>query len=151
MALDKIEVWGTVNDQGEIRLPKDLKRQISTLFRGKYIKLWVVEDRELRSNKANKYYWGVFLKYAVAAFVSLGNAWMNPDNTAHKEMVHEILKNTLMTNGVDIVMPDGTIQKGRSTTVTDSPEFWAYIDRGRAYIYEHTGMDIPLPGQVMDD
>lgn len=145
-----IQVIGHVKE-GQIMLPKQFREWMQS-FEGKEFILTVKEYRATRSVRQNNYYWGVVIPHMVAGFVAAGNVWLNPANRKHCEMIHEVLIERFLSNGEDLVMPDGSVRKSRSsTTKANTKEFAEFIERVKAFAIDTMGITIPEAGEIFSD
>ncbi len=112
------DIYGTVDDDGKFT-PKDAGyfKMVFKAFRGQEIVINVKKWFEKRSQKQNRYYWGVVVA-AVADFIG------EDDHDA----IHDLLKRKF--NGRIIVGSNGEEELiGLSTTKMNRKEFTDYIDR----------------------
>jgi hypothetical protein len=142
-----IDVIGNVKD-GTINLPSRFREWVLRAYEGKEIRVTVKEYRDTRSDRQNAYYWGVVVPHLVAGFVSLGNSWLNPQNKEHQEMIHEILKERFLANGVELVMGSEVIKTKPTTTKADTMEMHQFIERVRMFAMETMGVYVPEPNEI---
>lgn len=83
----KIEYFGSVNDNGELRITHRAKfdSDIKKYFTGKHVEIIIQKKRKKRSLSQNNYYWGIVIPIVHKGFIDLGNE-------CSKEDVHDFLK-----------------------------------------------------------
>lgn len=145
-----MEYTGRVTETGEIELPKRMRKEMVSAFRGHRIEVKVRRLRKRRSTNQNRYYWGVLIPAVLAAFVEAGND-LQSGNQAHHELVHEFLKNKFLDNGIEVHDADGTLHKTPpSTTRLTTTEQEDYHESIRRFAAEYLGTVIPLPNEQME-
>lgn len=85
---------GKVSLEGEITLPKRMRREISTAFAGYDIEVTARRKRKRRSLNQNDYYWSVIITEILSGFIELGND-LQEGNSEHQKMVHEFLNRVI--------------------------------------------------------
>ena len=145
-----IDVIGFVQN-GKISLPTQFREWVLKAYEGKEIRVTVKEYRMIRSTRQNAYYWGVVIPHMVAGFVSLGNNWLNPQNKEHQEMVHEILKDRFLANGIEVVIGNEVVKTRPTTTEADTKEMNEFIERIKMFAHETMGILIPDPGEIFEE
>lgn len=99
-------------------------------------KIAIQEIHPSRSVDANSYYWGVVIK-------------MIADTTGHTpEEIHEYYKTLFLTDYAPNKINEWSLRV-RSTTELDRAEFMNYALKVRAHAMVNTGIDIPLPNEVI--
>lgn len=97
-----------------------------------------------RSNKANRYYFGVVVDEIGKGLAALG--WEPRD--CGKEAVHEMMKREFLS--VDKHLSNGTFLKAtRRTRDLDSQEFAQYVEHCVRWAAEELKIAIPAPGEQM--
>ena len=91
MSRTVLTFYGTVDEQGQIKLPKTMRQGISQAFKGVRIEVTVKKAHKSRSTEQNRYYWGVLIPYVVRLFIEAGNP-LQEDNREHIELVEELMR-----------------------------------------------------------
>lgn len=114
-------------------------------YDGKDILVKITEAQKKRSDRQNRYYWGVIIP---SIRQLMNDTWGN-DMTVME--VHEYLKRSVGKITKAIKLPEGgyDIITNSSTQLT-TVEFEAYNERCRAYGAQN-GIAIPLPNEVMGE
>jgi hypothetical protein len=121
---------------------------------GKRAKISIEEYKRPRSNKQNRYYWGVVLKYYRQFFQANGTFMSNDD-------MHIWIKEYVWHDYVDITLErvsrDGEVlqipfRKILTSTRLDTQEWEQRMTLSRQYAVENfNGMQIPEPSETIDE
>lgn len=150
---DTLELHGTVDEHGNIALPKTMRKQIVQLFRGKpdkktHIVVTVKKRRKQRSSPQNRYYWGVLLPHVLRGFIEVGNGELIEGNADDLEAMHRLMMQMHLRNGVTISdAHQQAIELPPSTTRNTTTEQEEYHDRIRQWVAEFLNYSIPLPNE----
>lgn len=137
--------------EGNITLPKRLRKEVVAAFDGREIEVIFKRKRKRRSTAQNSYYWGCVIPAIVHAMIDLGNDALQIGNTEHGELVHEFLKNKLLDNGEEIMGIEGLIFKlPPSTKKCTTVEFDEYMDKVRRWAAENLNISIPEPNEQVE-
>jgi hypothetical protein len=123
------------------KLPREVSERIASTIRrmeGKRLLIVIKEQKRQRSNKQNRYYFGVIVMMVTEMFREAGNY-------VGAEEVHDFLKEHVGNLRQIIVTPDGEVLKILgSTTKLSTQEFEVYMEKVRAWAAGF-GLIIPLP------
>lgn len=150
---DTLELYGTVDEHGNIELPKTMRKQIVQLFRGKdgkktHIVVTVKRRRKQRSSPQNRYYRGVLLPHLLRALIEAGNNFLIEGNAEDLKYLHGWMKDLHLRNGVDVVDANGVVHTLPPSTTRNSPtEQEEYHDRIRQWAADNLNYSIPLPNE----
>lgn len=94
-------------------------------------------DRDQRSGRQNKYYWGVVVK-------------LLSDHTGFsRDEMHECLRGMFLK--YQKALPNNQIVTvTQSTTDLDTKEFEDYLDEVRRFAIQELDVEIPMPGEVLE-
>lgn len=141
---------GHIKD-GEITLPKRLRKEVTATFEGKEIEVIFRRKRKRRSSQQNRFYWSVVIPEIVRGMIDLGNEALQQGNTEHGELVHEYLKHNLLDNGEEVQGVEGIIIKlPPSTTKCTTVDFMDFIERVRMWAADNLGLAIPEPNEQVE-
>jgi hypothetical protein len=143
MSDHKYELQASINDNGEIEIVdyNRFKRLFARVFHGKDLVLTIERLKRSRSDRQNRYYWGVVIPH-IRHFHKHNNGEKISPEEVHVFNTQEIMgakpqiKNVL---GCDVL----TVGFKRSSEMTTA-EFTDFIEKIRAYWLEF-GLDIPEP------
>lgn len=145
----KLEYYGKVSAEGEITLPKRMRKELVSLFSGHGIQVIVKRKRKRRSLNQNDYYWAVIVPYILRGFIELGNN-LQEGNPEHLKLIHEFLKARFLqgeelhdANGMLHIMPP-------TTTILTTTEAEEYYDQCRQFAAEYLNTVIPLPNEQVE-
>jgi hypothetical protein len=150
---DTLELTGTVDENGQIVLPKTMRAQMVQLFRGKpnaktHIVVTVKRRRKQRSSPQNRYYRGVLLPHLLRALIEAGNNFLIEGNAEDLEYLHNWMKELHLRNGIDVVDANGVTHTLPPSTTRNSPlEQEEYHERIRQWTAENLNYTIPLPNE----
>ena len=141
MAIRKIRAWGRVReDKLFIDHRPYFDSQIKDLGESDVI-IDITAKVPSRSDRMNKYYWGVVIATVVKHFNSEWTFGMKVD----KDDIHGIMAGKFLTEG-EYVLADGESgKKIRSTTSLNNKEFIEYWETVIAWAAEYYGVVIPYP------
>lgn len=127
----------TKTKRGTLEHSEDL-RAVLQRFDGQEILVEISKLPMKRSERQNKYYFGLVVPYFQAI-------WKEAIGGLTKDMTHEMLKHNFLP--MDIISPSTgkTVRICRSTRDLSTKEFSEYLDACRAYYLHETGEPIPLP------
>lgn len=142
---NKLHFTGSVTESGEITLPKNFKRDVSSAFAGKEVEVTVERKTKKRSLDQNAYYWAVVVKLTCNAMNEAG------DNVTPKE-VHEFLKFRFnRVQKIDTDTAEVLWEYGRSTTKLNTVGFMLYIDNCIQFAAQYLNIVIPPPYTCTDE
>lgn len=125
-------------------IPMPVMQQVMRGLRvmdGKNVRITLEEVKRRRSDKQNRYYWGVIIPMVTEMFLDTGN-------TLDGEQVHEFLKEHVGALKDVVSDPHGVIHSVvRSSTKLTTAEWEDYMERVRAWAADF-GLIIPLPNEV---
>lgn len=112
-----------------------------TEFVGQTVEVTVKGVKLTRSQRMNRYYWGVVIKMLCDFF--------NQENTfgrkAQPEFVHELLKVKFLGTRKIMLPGSEVVEITESSAGLTNTEFIAYFENVRAWALELLSLDIPLP------
>ena len=115
----------------------DLLKKIFNLNSDQDYRVFVLDHKKLRSNQANKYYWGVVVKAL-------------SDLTGYTpEEMHDILKHKF--NLQTALIGDELMEFGGSTASMNNTKFTNYIEQIRIWANTDLNCHIPDPGELSDE
>ena len=127
-------------------LSPHIRDEISRLLKslsGKRVVIKIALWRNTRSNKQNKFYYGVVIPLVKAMFVGAGNV-------VSEEDVHEFLKNRVGKLSKLVTDPNGEVHSiPRSSADLDTIEFETWMTQIRAWGADY-GLEIPMPTQFWE-
>lgn len=145
-----LNYYGQVDEQGTIKLPKKMRGEIASSFKGKRIEVTVKQKYKQRSSNQNRYYWGVVVPAILLTFIDIGND-LQQGNPEHLEMIHGFLKDKFLDNGIEICNAHGEAEKlPPSTTRLSTVEQEEYHARIIQWAAEYLNIVIPLPNEQME-
>lgn len=104
----------------------------------KSYRIEIVRDRDNRSNRQNKYYWGVIIK-------------MISDYTGFfPDEVHEILKGKFLSYEKVITHTGQEVTLSMSTAELDKYDFEQYLEKCRIFAAGELDLIIPLPNECLE-
>lgn len=109
------------------------KRYLRTLLGVPAVEVFVRELKRRRSDRQNRYYWGVVVALLAEYF------------GYSREEMHEALKMKFLRKE-----PPDKPATVRSTTDLSTQEFEDYLEEVRQWAAEFYGIDIPLPDEVAE-
>lgn len=136
MARPEIDIVANMDDA-------ETKRRVMSSIgsmKGLY-KVQVAPKRDTRSTRANAYYWAV----VVRPFFELLRD-QEPCVTESLQAHVELKRNVLGTKPV--VVGGITCRIVKTTHDMTTAEFYDYVDRARAFLYEKVGIVTPDPGEI---
>ena len=99
---------------------------------GQDVRMEVKKDIRGRTQRQNRYYWGVVLTYIAA-------------ETGHStEEIHEVMKQKYLPRS-HVLVGTEEHEVSKSTTVLSTEEFTAYIEQVRAFAAQELSILIPSP------
>jgi len=116
-----------------IRNRPALDKMLANMPDGEYV-FSIKEMKNDRSEKQNRYYWGVVIKILSENFGYLPLE------------IHEVLKSTLLPKELDFGIMK--VISSRSTTSLNTSEFEEYLEKVRVWANQEFGVIIPLPNEV---
>lgn len=120
---------------------------------GKRAKITIEEYHSPRTNKQNRYYWGVVLKYYQEYFRKEQVYFTNDE--AH-DWIKEHVWGDLLEGVIERVSKDGEVshipyRKLLSSTLLTTKEWELRMTASRQYAAEHLNMQIPEPHEKLDE
>lgn len=147
----KLEYYGKVTKEGEISLPKRMRTEIIEYFSGKSIELVVKQKRKYRSSPQNAYYWSVVIPYVLRGFRDLGHQELVEGSAECSNMIHELMKQRFLYNGITLEDSKGNVYDlPSSTTRCSTTEFMDYLDRVVRFAAECLNVNIPAPSEQLE-
>ena len=104
---------------------------------GKRVEVTIKEYKDTRSNRANRYYWGVVIPSVFKAFAEIGIKLVNP------EQGHEAMRIKFLMEEVQVGKESFRVPKSTSRMKTD--EFANYIFVVVDYLREYYNFVVPEP------
>lgn len=146
----KLSYYGKVKG-GKITLPrKRLQKEVASTFEGHGIEVIFQRKRNRRSSQQNRYYHGVVIPMVLNAFIDLGHD-LQSGNAGHHEMIHEILKERFLDNGIELSDANGEVIEGPcSTTRCTTVDFMEYLERIAQWAAEALNIVIPEPNEQLE-
>lgn len=114
-------------------------RVILELTNGNYT-ITVKKSRNTRSDRQNRYLWGVVYPNLLKGFTDAG--W---DEITNEEQVHEICKAKFLTTEAVNKHTGEIMSFPLSTTKMDTIQFATYVDQIISFALEYLGIAIPQP------
>lgn len=147
----KLSYYGRVKE-GKIALPrKRLHTEVVGTFEGHSIEVIFQRKRNRRSSPQNRYYWSVVIPFVLRAFIDLGHRELQEGNKHHHEMIHEVLKDRFLDNGIELSDADGQVIDGpSSTTRCTTTEFMDYLAQIQQWAAESLNTVIPDPNEQLE-
>lgn len=148
MSLPTLTYRANVED-GAIKLLPAIRRkmvkEVCHSYEGHDITITIKKRRKTRSGRQNAYYWSGVLPLILDALIALGND-LQSGNDDHLNMVHELMKEKHLDNGLDVNDAEGNVEKLPSSTKRCSTlEFMEYTSRIQKWAAEFLYIDIPDP------
>ena len=136
---------GAIVMQDSIR--RKMAKEVCHSYEGHDITITVKKQRKTRSGNQNAYYWSVVLPLILDAMIELGND-LQSGNSDHLNMIHELMKEKHLQNGLDVIDAEGNVDKLPSSTKNCSTaDFIEYIERIQKWAAEFLYIDIPDPNE----
>ena len=104
---------------------------------GKRVEISLKEYKNTRSNRANRYYWGVVIPSVFKAFAEMGIKLVN------HEQAHEALKQKFLM--IEVKTKEGSFRIPQSTSSMKTDEFANYIFVVVDYLREYYNFVVPEP------
>jgi len=131
--------YGSVQQDGTLKLPGAKIRREVAEFSGKEIEVTFRRKRKHRSDPQNRYYWGVVVEMIRAGMKDMGD-------TVTPDQVHEFLKwRFLREQRIDESTGEVLYEYAGSTAKLKTAEFGEYIEKCCQFAAEMLGVSIPLP------
>jgi hypothetical protein len=122
----KLSYFGNIDLDGNITLPKKMRKEMAQAFKGKHIEVIIQRRKKSRSTAQNRYYWGVVMAILTDALYEF-----DPENGRNPETTHQMFKEWFLPKVVEqpkINLPNGDIKNGiYSTTKLSTSEFMDYL------------------------
>ena len=126
---------------------KRMAKETAKAFADKKITITVERKKNTRTLSQNAYYWRIMIPHVLAGFIDLGHD-LQLGNKEHQEMIHQLLKERLLSNGHEVTDAHGeVIQLPSSTKILGVGEFMDYTARVERWAQEHLNITIPAPGE----
>ena len=138
--MKKQTIYFKIDAQGNVQ-NKEASAKVRDYFKAnpnKEIKVTLHEKQ--RSNKQNRYYWGVVIPLVVKGINEFGNDFNN-------EEIHEYLKRELGGLKAMFLPDDTVVHIPISTTELSTSDFEDYTMRIRSWAQETLNLIIPLPNE----
>ena len=151
MPTPKLTYHASITEDGKIVMHDSIRakmaKEIGHSHKGHDITLTADRKRKTRSNRQNKYYWEVVIPLLVEGFIDQGNE-LQIGNSEHGLMVHSLMKDNHLDNGIDVVDAQGTVHRlPPSTTRCNTKQFMEYVERIQKWAAEMLNIDIPDPNE----
>lgn len=144
--MSELKYTGHVTDAGEIKLPRRLRAEVSSRFKGKEFEVIFRKKKKTRSSEQNRYYWGVVVRMVAEGFAELGNP-ISPGSEEDCATVHEYLKRRFL-EPIRIADANGEIHELEpSLEDAAKQEMGEYIDKCIAFALEYLNIHIPAPNE----
>jgi len=104
---------------------------------GKRVEVTIKEYKNTRSNRANRYYWGVVIPSVFKAFAEMGIKLVN------QEQAHEMMRIKFLMEEVQI--GEESFRVPKSTTKMKTDEFANYIFVIVEYLRDYYSYVVPQP------
>ncbi len=104
---------------------------------GKRVEVTIKEYKNTRSNRANRYYWGVVIPSVFKAFAEMGIKLVN------QEQAHEAMRIKFLME--EIQVGEDSFRVPKSTTKMKTDEFANYIFVIVDYLREYYNFVVPEP------
>jgi hypothetical protein len=144
--IDAVEYLIRVKPDGTI--PRKVSEAIRDKLKGmvgKNVTIILGEWKPPRSNKQNRYYWGVVVKRIHRVFLYHGNE-------LDLNQTHEFLKEYVGMLTDVLILPNGQKRNiVRSTTSLDTGEWEVFMEKCREWAARVLNLVIPLPNEVLED
>ncbi|MBP9727359.1 MAG: hypothetical protein KBD83_07860 [Gammaproteobacteria bacterium] len=101
--------------------------------------------RKKRSNKQNRYYWGVIVIHTIRALINAGNGWLSEHCKEHRDMVDDMLCERFIDNSVEIRIPGENYKPKSSTKHLNTLEMEEYTSKIRVWLMDIFGYFCPEP------
>lgn len=137
---------GRIDENGDIQLPKTMRKQMIAAFRGKAIEVTVKRKTAKHSDAQRGYYWACVLPALVYGFNDLGET-MQPGNKEHLETVHEFCKGKFLKGREVFTATGEAVYFPASTSLLSKDDFGKYIDDIAQWAAEYLNVKIPEPGE----
>ncbi len=112
-------------------------------FKGKDFEIIIKGIKDTRSNRMNRYYWGVIMK----ALTDYFNEEQTFNRKVNADEVHELMKMKFLGTIV-FDLPNGEVMEAVETSKNlDNTEFIAYFENIIAWSAEMFGLEIPKPNE----
>ena len=128
-------------EHGQIVQKSLIRKRFDELAEGSY-KISIVPGKR-RSNKENRYYWGV-----VVPLVFDGLKGMGFEKIINKEDAHLVCKSLFLK--VEETQGNVKIEKANSTSKLSTAEFEDYLQYITVWAFDYLNVIIPAPGQQLD-
>lgn len=126
---------------------KQMASEVGKAFEGKRVTIAVERAKKTRSLNQNAYYWSVMIPHILHAFIDLGHD-LQVGNNEHQELIHQFLKERLLSNGHKVTDAHGEVMElPSSTKALGVGEFMDYTARVERWAQEHLSITIPAPGE----
>jgi len=137
-----ISSFGIIRN-GKAEIPnRELFAEKLKKFEGKHVEISISTINVKRSNRFNRYYWGVVVESILFAFLDLGHDVDRWD-------IHEFLKNKFSYSV--IILKDEPQKLPTSTSKKDNAEFMAYVEKCRLFAHEALNIEIPEPKKLEEN
>lgn len=146
----ELEYTGPCDSTGAIKLPKLARKEIGEAFAGKTLQVRIRIARKSRSDRQNRYYWGVVIPAVLQAFIDLGNEGLFAGSVDSANLIHEFLKNKFLPP-LEVANATGEVERmpGSTRKLTTS-EFMDYIAAIQMWAAEFLFITIPDPGEQLE-
>jgi len=125
-----------VVDFSKLESKKELWRVLKLLHLKPY-KITIVEDRDSRTNRQNRFYWGTVVNTLAA----------HTGYTADE--MHELIKTKFLGTDLCVQSTGEVIRIPRSTAILNTKEFGEFLEEVIAWAVTDMGCYIPHPGELI--
>ena len=142
MAKKILSYFGRI-ENGEVTLPKRMRRELVAAFDGVAIEVVVRKKKKHRSTEQNRYWWGVVVDVLLNHLRDV-----DPSEAWTPEKVHEILKvKYLLQTKADPETGEVLYQYTKSTTNLSTSEFMGLIAQVQQWAAQTFDLYIPDPNE----
>lgn len=136
----KLNFEGTVDIEGVIKLPGNLRKTVSTVFKGQHIKVTFQQGGKKRSNPQNNYLWGVVYEM-ITQKLNEQDPFEYTSEDIHHWMKEKFLREPFVNPDTGEVL----FFKIGSTTDLTTKKFNEYIEKIRMWASKYLELYIPDP------
>ena len=139
--MKKFEFSGFI-EGADVYLADPLTFEILSIMKNGKVIVTVREDKKVRTNPQNAYYWGVVVEVVKNALAHHGELFTSQE--VHEELKRRFLSKITFVNGQEIT-------RFQSSTELDFEEFWLFVSQVRQWVWDFFGFLIPEPDQDFNE
>ena len=143
---ERLHVFGSVDKEGKVELPKSFRSDVVRMFKGRKISVVVTVDNDFDTTGWRRFYFAIVVPHVIAGFVAEGHAF-SPANQEDVLTVHRYLKHRYL-GWTSRELFQGYKTEPTTTRLTDG-EWRDYIGAIRAWAMEFFGISIPEKERVI--